>query len=171
MAGYPTPSEYVPYYFTYIGLVPKEGDIGDYLTSQKDTLLTFFNRISPEKYDYRYAEGKWSLREVLGHILDCERIMAYRALRIGRGDTTPIEGFEQDDYIPTGKFSARSWEAMTAELLTVREATISLLHGMPEDAFERTGTANGNTISCRALFYIIAGHAQYHRQIIEEKYL
>ncbi|MEZ4774843.1 MAG: DinB family protein [Bacteroidia bacterium] len=171
MTGYPLPDEYAPYYFSYIRLIPKEAEIKSYLNQQQAAIESFFRQIPSEKHDYRYDEGKWSLKEVLGHIIDCERIMAYRALRIGRGDETPIEGFEQDDYIPSGKFAFRNWDDLIQEFSTVRTATLSLINGMPEESFEQIGLANGKPVSCRAVFYIIGGHVQYHRQIIEEKYL
>ncbi|MDX2246125.1 MAG: DinB family protein [Bacteroidia bacterium] len=171
MNGFPSPTEYAPYYFTYIGLVPADTDIRSFLNTQEKSLFSFFKNIPSEKHDYRYAEGKWSVKEVVGHILDTERIMAYRALRVGRGDTTPIEGFEQDDYVPAGKFAARKWEDLLHEFSTVRQSTLSLVNTMPDEAFTQMGTANGKPVSCRALFYIIAGHALYHRQILEQKYL
>ncbi|MEZ4827068.1 MAG: DinB family protein [Bacteroidia bacterium] len=171
MTDYPLPDEYAPYYFSYIRLVPKESDIRAFLTQQQGELEGFFRNIPSDKYDFRYQPEKWSLKEVLGHILDTERIMTYRALRIGRGDETPIEGFEQDGYIPTGGFANRSWENLLGEFSTVRASTLSLIQNMPDEGLLQLGIANGKPVSCRAVFYIIAGHALYHRQIIEEKYL
>jgi hypothetical protein len=121
--------------------------------------------------DLRYAPDKWSLKEVLGHINDTERIMAYRALRIARGDATPLAGFEQDDYVRNGPFSDRSLADLIEDYIAVRRATITLFRNLDEAAFARRGVANKNDVTVRALAYIIAGHELHHRRIIEEKYL
>ena len=121
--------------------------------------------------DLRYAPDKWSLKEVLGHLNDTERIMSYRALRISRGDTTPIEGFEQDDYVRNGPFARRALADLIEDYIAVRRATISLFRNLDDSAWTRRGIANKNEVTVRALAYIIAGHELHHRGIIDEKYL
>ena len=121
--------------------------------------------------DLHYAPDKWSLKEVLGHLNDTERIMSYRALRIARSDQTPIEGFEQDDYVRNAHFASRPLEDLIEDYIAVRRATVSLFRNLDEEAWTRRGTANNNEVTVRALSYIIAGHELHHRRILEEKYL
>ena len=121
--------------------------------------------------EIRYAPEKWSLKEVLGHVNDTERIMSYRALRIARNDATPIEGFEQDDYVGNGPFGQRPLSDLIEDYIAVRRATVSLFRNLDEAAWTRRGVANKNEVTVRALAYIIAGHELHHRRIIEEKYL
>jgi hypothetical protein len=120
--------------------------------------------------DYRYAPGKWSAKEVLGHVCDTERIFAYRALRIARADATPLEGFEQDDYVRNGPFAKLALSDMVEDFIAVRRATLSLLRNLDEAAWSRRGVANKNEVSVRGLAYIIAGHELHHRSILKEKY-
>ena len=119
----------------------------------------------------RYAPDKWSLKEVLGHVNDTERIMSYRALRISRGDATPIEGYEQDDYVRNGPFARLPLADLIEDYIAVRRATISLFRNLDEGDWSRRGVANQNEVTVRALSYIIAGHELHHRRIIEEMYL
>ena len=121
--------------------------------------------------DFRYAPGKWSLKDVLGHINDTERIMSYRALRIARADQTPMEGFEQDDYVRNAPFAQLSLSDLIEDYIAVRRATISLFRNLDEAAWTRRGVASKNEVTVRALAYVIAGHELHHRKIIEEKYL
>jgi hypothetical protein len=121
--------------------------------------------------DLRYAPDKWSLKEVVGHLNDTERIMAYRALRIARGDQTPIEGYEQDDYVRNSPFARRPLADLIEDYIAVRRATISLFRNLDVSAWIRQGVANKNEVTVRALAYIIAGHELHHRRILEEKYL
>jgi len=120
--------------------------------------------------DLRYAPDKWNAKEVLGHVCDTERIFAYRALRIARGDETPIEGFEQDDYVKNGPFANAPMAEIVEDYIAVRRATLTLLRNLEEAAWTRRGTANKNAVSVRALAYTIAGHEVHHRRILEEKY-
>ena len=120
---------------------------------------------------HRYASGKWSIKEVVGHMCDTERIMAYRALRIARGDQTPLPGFEQDDYVRAAGFDSISMSDLTEEFRLIREATLPLLRGFDEQALERRGTANKVSISVLALAYIIAGHERHHVSILRSRYL
>jgi hypothetical protein len=169
----PQPGEYAPYYDRYISLVPGNDDLAALtaLENQRRQMLLLLSGCTEVDGDLRYAPEKWSLKEVLGHINDTERIMSYRALRIARGDQTPIEGFEQDDYVRNGPFARRTLADLIEDYIAVRRATVSLFRNLDEAAWTRRGVANKNEISVRALAYIIAGHELHHRRIIGEKYL
>jgi hypothetical protein len=166
----PEPGEYAPYYDRYISLVPGNDVLAAFDDQRRQTLLLLSGRTEDDG-DVRYAPDKWSLKEVLGHVNDGERIMSYRALRISRGDTTPIEGFEQDDYVRNGPFSRTALADLIEDYIAVRRATVTLFRNLDEAAWSRRGTANKNEVTVRALAYIIAGHELHHRRIIEEKYL
>ncbi len=166
----PQPGEYAPYYEKYLSQI-ESNDIFSTLDDQRRQMLLLLSGRTEADGDLRYAPDKWSLKEVLGHINDTERIMAYRALRIARGDATPLAGFEQDDYDRNGPFSDRSLADLIEDYIAVRRATITLFRNLDEAAFARRGVANKNDVTVRALAYIIAGHELHHRRIIEEKYL
>ena len=166
----PQPGEYAPYYEKYLSQI-ESNDIFSTLDDQRRQMLLLLSGRTEADGDLRYAPDKWSLKEVLGHINDTERIMAYRALRIARGDSTPLPGFEQDDYVRNGPFSDRSLADLIEDYIAVRRATITLFRNLDEAAFARRGVANKNDVTVRALAYIIAGHELHHRRIIEEKYL
>ncbi|MFZ0359181.1 MAG: DinB family protein [Terriglobales bacterium] len=166
----PQPGEYAPYYEKYLSQI-ESNDILSTLDDQRRQMLLLLSGRTEADGDLRYAPDKWSLKEVLGHINDTERIMAYRALRIARGDATPLAGFEQDDYVRNGPFSDRSLADLIEDYIAVRRATITLFRNLDEAAFARRGVANKNDVTVRALAYIIAGHELHHRRIIEEKYL
>ncbi len=165
----PQPGEYAPYYERYISLIGGE-DILSTLDQQRRQMMLLLSCREEEEGDFRYAPEKWSAKEVLGHICDTERIFAYRALRFARADATPLEGFEQDDYVRDGGFAQRPLSDLVEEFIAVRRATISLLRNFDEAAWSRRGIANKNEVSVRALAYIIAGHELHHRRILEEKY-
>jgi uncharacterized damage-inducible protein DinB len=166
----PEPAEYNPYYEQYISLV-KGDDLVATLQKQAQETRDLLSRVSAEKAEFRYAPGKWSVKEVLGHMNDAERIMSYRVLRIARGDQTPIEGFEQDDYIAGGNFGRRTIDDLLQEFMTIRNATIQLIRHLDAETSERRGTANNKPVSARAIVYVIAGHELHHRKILQEKYL
>jgi len=166
----PQPEEYSPYHETYISLV-KGNDVLAALDNQRRQMVLLLSGCTEADGDLRYAPEKWSLKEVLGHINDTERIMSYRALRISRGDATPIEGFEQDDYVRNSPFAHRPLADLIEDYIAVRRATISLFRNLDEPAWTRRGVANKNEVTVRALAFIIAGHELHHRRIIEEKYL
>jgi DinB superfamily len=166
----PQSGESAPYYDRYISLVPGADVLAALDEQRRQTLLLLCGRPETDG-DLRYAPDKWSLREVLGHLNDTERIMSYRALRISRGDKTPIEGYEQDDYVRNSPLGRRPLADLIEDYIAVRRATISLFRNLDEEAWTRRGTANKNEVTVRALAYIIAGHELHHRQIIEEKYL
>ena len=128
-------------------------------------------RIGPKGMSRSYAPGKWTLREVIGHLSDAERIFGYRLLRIARGDQTPLAGFDENTYVPAAGFERRPLKAVAAEFASVRDATLTLLDGMTPEALALRGTASDKPISARALVYIIAGHEKHHLGVIKERYL
>lgn len=165
----PETGEYAPYYDRYISLVPG-ADILATLDSQRRQMMLLLSGRDESDGNFRYAPDKWSAKEVLGHVCDTERIFAYRALRIARGDRTPIEGFEQDDYVRNGPFNSRPLAELIDDYIAVRRATLTLLRNLEEPAWLRRGIANKNEVSVRAIAYTIAGHELHHRCILEEKY-
>jgi hypothetical protein len=165
----PQPGEYAPYYDRYISLIPGEDILGT-LDQQRREMMILLSCRDDNEGDFRYAPDKWSAKEVLGHICDTERVFAYRALRISRADATPLEGFEQDDYVRNGPFGQRPLADLVEDFIAVRRATLSLLRNLDETAWSRRGVANKNEVTVRALAYIIAGHELHHRRILEEKY-
>ncbi len=165
----PEPGEYAPYYDRYISLVPGSDILATLDSQRRQTVLLLSGR-EEEDGDFRYAPDKWNAKEVLGHLCDTERIFAYRALRIARADQTPIEGFEQDDYVRNGPFANRPLAEVIEDYIAVRRATITLFRNLDEAAWSRRGVANKNEMSVRALAYLIAGHELHHRRILEEKY-
>src|SRR5271169_5981072 len=166
----PEPGEYAPFYQRYISLVAGSDILMTLDAQRRQTMLLLSGRDESDG-DFRYAPDKWTAQEVMGHVCDTERIFAYRALRIARGDQTPIEGFEQDDYVRNGPFAQLALPDLIEDYIAVRRATISLFRNLDEPAWTRRGVANKNEITVRALAYIIAGHELHHRRIIEEKYL
>jgi uncharacterized damage-inducible protein DinB len=165
----PEPGEYAPYYERYIALVPGNDILAALDAQRRQTLLLLSGRDETDG-DFRYASDKWSAKQVLGHVCDTERVFAYRALRIARGDQTPMEGFEQDDYVQNGPFAAIPLPEIIEDYIAVRRATLTLLRNLDEQAWTRRGVANKNEVTVRGLAYIIAGHELHHRRILEEKY-
>lgn len=165
----PESGEYAPYYDRYISLV-KGDNILETLDELRRQFVLMMSGRSEEEGNFRYAPGKWTVKELIGHLNDTERIFAYRALRIARGDQTPIEGFEQDDYVRSADFNARSLEEMVEDYIAVRRATLSLLRNLPAEAWTRKGIANNNEVTVRAIAYTLAGHDLHHRRILEERY-
>ncbi|MGH7631963.1 MAG: DinB family protein [Gemmatimonadales bacterium] len=168
-ASRPEPGEYDPYYGGYIARVPA-GDVGSLLDTQIRDTGAILRAVPPANATYRYAEGKWSIAEVVGHVIDCERIFSYRLLRIARADETPIEGFDENAYVPAAEFDGRGLADLITEFEAVRRATVALVRGLPTAAWTRLGTANGKPISVRALVYIIAGHERHHLGTLRERY-
>jgi len=165
----PQASEYAPYYEKYVALVP-DGEIAETLEAQLREMKLLLGNLSEKVAEFRYAAGKWPIKEVLGHISDTERILAYRLLRIARGDQTPLAGFEQDDYVKTGNFSARPLAELLEEFAAARRATIALVRSLDEAAWLRRGVANQKEISVRAQAFVIAGHERHHRVVLQERY-
>jgi hypothetical protein len=169
MIARPQAGEYAPYYERYISLI-QDDDILATLDRQRGQMVQMLCGLSEADGDFRYAAEKWNVKEVMGHVCDSERVFAYRALRIARGDTTPMEGFEQDDYVKNGPFARHPIAEVIEDYIAVRRATISLFRSLDEVAWSRRGVANKNEVTVRALAYMIAGHEMHHRRILEEKY-
>ena len=133
--------------------------------------IRFVQNIPMDKFDYRYAEGKWTIKDIIQHVIDTERIFAYRALRISRNDTTPLPGFEENDYVENTKANKRGIQDLLAEFSAVRYATLFLFKSFSEEQLKRMGTASGTAISVRAIGFIIIGHQKHHQNIFQERYL
>ncbi|HKG23331.1 MAG TPA: DinB family protein [Blastocatellia bacterium] len=166
----PGADEYASYYGGYIKLAP-DGDILEGLARQIDETLALLRGLSEARAASRYAADKWSIKEVSGHMIDAERIFAYRALRFARGDAQPLAGFEQDDYIRHANFDSRSISDLAEEFEHVRRANILLFRNLDGEAWSRRGTASGAEVTVRALIYIIAGHERHHVGVIRDRYL
>nr|WP_263323397.1 DinB family protein [Neobacillus sp. Marseille-Q6967] len=166
----PTENEYPTYYQPYLNLV-SEGDLVKLLKDNLKEMITLFEGISDEEALHRYAQGKWSVKEVLGHITDTERIMSYRLLRVSRGDQTPLAGFNETDYVEAAQTNNLPMKAILEDFKATRNATITQIQNTPVKAWNNQGNANGMPITTRAIAYIIAGHEMHHRKIVEERYL
>lgn len=166
----PQAGEYLPYFKRYIALVPADTELLEHLSGSLQPLVDQLKGLSEAQLLYRYQPEKWTIKEVLLHLIDCERIFCNRALRIARGEQTPLPGFEENAYVAASGANERSGESLLEEMQAVRQATLTLLHGLPTPAWMRTGTANEGPMSVRALAYIIAGHALHHQQILKERY-
>ncbi|MEM9022483.1 MAG: DinB family protein [Bacteroidota bacterium] len=165
----PTPEEYHTYYAPYVQLVP-ETDLREGLAVNWRELQDWITGTPESKGTYRYAEGKWSVNELLLHLGDAERVFAYRALCIARGDQTPLPGFDHDVYVANSAADGRSLKSILEELRTVREATRSLFQNLGEEQLLLRGTASGVPISVRALAYLTIGHTRHHLRILQERY-
>ncbi|HRG88965.1 MAG TPA: DinB family protein [Chitinophagales bacterium] len=166
----PAPTEYEGHFGNYINLT-QTSDLLAALQADNENFAAFIKQIPADKLDYRYAEGKWTIREIITHITDAERIFAYRALRFARNDKTALPGFEENDYVPESNATNRSIESLLAEYSIVRQSTIALLQNLSPDMLLRQGTASNYHISVRALGYTILGHTLHHQQVIRERYL
>jgi uncharacterized damage-inducible protein DinB len=165
----PSPDEYAGNFANYISRV--NGEVFAFMDATHAALHALLKDVSEAQAEARPAPGEWSIKEVIGHISDTERIFAYRALRFARNDATPLPGFDQDPYVPAGEFNMRSLRNVLAELDTVRAASLSLFQNMREDASMRRGTASTITISARALLFAIAGHEDHHLESLRTVYL
>ncbi len=161
----PAATEHDPYYAGYVARVPA-GDPMQLLRTDLDAARAFYAAIPDERAAQPYAPGKWSVKDVLLHVADTERVMAYRALRALRGDATPLPGFEQDDWQRGGAANARSLAALLDELAAVRAATVTLFAEVDDDLAGRAANANGATVTARALLYIVLGHERHHRHVL-----
>lgn len=168
--AFPAPDEYAPYYGTYVRLLP-EGDVLAILESQLQETLSLLRSLNEEQAAFTYAAGKWSVKEVIGHIIDTERVFAYRGLCFARGDNTPLPGFEQDDYVLGAEFNTRSAASLAGELEHLRHSNIFLFSTWSEAVQSRRGTANNNAITARAIPFILAGHERHHLNVLKERYL
>lgn len=166
----PGVDEYAASLADYVARIADDEDIVAVLGTQRDQALARLERIAESRGDYRYAPNKWSIKEMVGHLCDTERVFAYRALRVGRGDTTPLPSFDDHAYVAEARAGDRTLADLAAEWGDVRRATVSLFRNLPPDAWHRRGTASDQPISVRALAYVIAGHVRHHLQILEERY-
>lgn len=166
----PADSEYNRYFQPYVEEVP-DGDLLLTLEQQRDSTAAVLAGISDARAGFRYAEGKWSVREVVGHVADAERVFAYRALRFARGDSTDLPGFDENAWMPESGFDARTLADVAAELRAVRESTLALFRSIRAEAWPRSGRASGHPVSARALAWILAGHERHHMRILAERYL
>lgn len=170
MTGLPGRNEAAPYYYRYIDRVSNQ-DILQALNSQRAGVLSFLQGISDQKSLCRYAPDKWSIRQVLNHINDCERLFVFRAFWFARGFSSPLPSFDQDVAAQAAISDAHSWESHIEEFSAIRESTIAFFRNLPQEAWMRTGIASENPFTVRSLGYIIAGHADHHLAILRERYI
>jgi hypothetical protein len=166
----PQTNEYAPYYEKYVSLVP-EGDVAETLSRQGEETLALLQGIGEDRAGHRYEPGKWSIKQVVGHIVDTERIFSYRALAIARGERQPLPGMEQDEYMAGADFDSRTLADLAEEFSHVRRANVLMFRNLDAAAWTRRGTASDNEVTVRALAYIIAGHEAHHVRILRERYL
>lgn len=166
----PNENEYASDYQGYVNQV-SETDILLVLRAQMDDLDVLLERVAPEKETYRYAEGKWSIREIVGHLIDGERVFGYRAFSIARGEQQNLPGFDQDEYMLTAPYEHIELEDLLSELRLIRLGNIAMFRTLDEASWNRTGTANANQISVRAIAFIMAGHLRHHMNVLRERYL
>ncbi len=166
----PEKDEHIEYYSTYIDKVP-DGDIVDMLRRQTTEVVGFLRSIPEDKLDHAYAPGKWTIRQLVGHLADGERVFQYRAFRFSRADSTPVPGFDENLYVENAPFPNVSMPDLIAEFEDLRRASIHLFGNMTEDAMSRRGSANGDEISVRAIAFILVGHVTHHVDVLRSKYL
>jgi hypothetical protein len=166
----PDATEYAPFYAGYVADVP-ETDVVSVLRESGRDLVSALAAIPETQGGHRYAADKWTVREVIGHLIDAERIFTYRALRLARADATPLPGFEENDYVRAAGSDARTIADLVDELRAVRESTVRLFASLPDASWARRGVVNGREISVRALAFITAGHARHHLGVLRERYL
>ena len=166
----PLPGEYSQGFAPYVAAA-KEGDPLALLQAQVGEVTSLFQGVAEGQGAHRYAPGKWSLKDLLQHLSDAERIFAYRCLRIGRGDTTPLPGFEENDYAVAARADAQSVALLLADFQAVRAASLTLFQSLDDQAWEQLGTSSGKSITARCFPYICLGHAAHHLTIIRERYL
>lgn len=164
-------NEYASFYANYINKVSDEYTLIEELEISVHRLIKFIQNIQMDKYDYRYAEGKWTIKDILQHLIDSERIFAYRALRFARNDKTELPGFNEDDFAAIANGAKRSIMDLLTELSVVRQSTLSLFKNFDEEQLLRSGIASNNNMSVRALGFVIIGHQNHHQQVFEERYL
>ena len=166
----PARDEYAAWYQKYIERVP-EDDIRSILRVQLADTLALLRPLSEQQSNFRYGPDKWTIKQVIGHLIDSERIFLYRAVRVARGDQTPLAGFDENIFVESGGFESRTLESLLRELEAARASTAAFFHNLPAEAWSRRGIANNNPVSVRALAYTIAGHELHHRAILQDRYL
>ena len=167
LLGRPAADEAAAYYFKYFDLVPKDARL---VLAEQQHALEALRSILPERASYRYAEDKWSIREVIGHLIDCERLFVFRAFWFARGFDSPLPSFDQEKAATSAGAQSRDWEGLVAELVALRASTVSFFNALPDDAWDRRGVASGAECSVRALAYLAAGHVTHHLHELREKY-
>ena len=162
--------EYAPFYANYVALANTKNSIESGLSAQLESTVSFFNLIPNDKLEFKYAEGKWTFKEILVHVIDTERIFNYRALRFARNDSTELQGFDHDFYNKNVSTTSRELQELLDEFKTVRASSISLYKSFSEEVLLRKGSASGNIISVRAIGFLISGHQKHHLKIFKERY-
>jgi uncharacterized damage-inducible protein DinB len=166
----PATYEYADYYASYVKLVP-QGDIIEILRDQMKETVSLLSTLTEPQSEYRYASGKWSIKEVIGHITDTERIMSYRLLSIARGERASLPGYDENEYVAKANFDKQSLKDLLDHFACVRQSTIHLIKSLSDESLSRRGTANNSEVTAKALITIMAGHELHHRKIIQERYL
>lgn len=169
MTGRPADTEYAPFYAGYVAHVP-EDDVMAVLRAQPGELAALAGAVPAEREGFAYAPGKWTVREVMGHLGDAERVFGYRAFRFGRGDQTPLASFDENLFVANGRFDAAPLEALLDEFVHLRSANLAALARLDAAGWRATGTASGALVSVRALAFIMAGHVRHHVRILRERY-
>lgn len=162
--------EYGSFYAHYVSLVPPGITLRSALDDSESQLVDYLSEVTPEREDYAYGPGKWTVKQALQHLIDSERIFAYRALRLGRHDSAALVGFEQNDYVAAVDLSGRAFGRMVAEFRAVRQTTLTLFDGLSDDDLAFVGTVSGHPMSCRAMGFIICGHTYHHHNLYRERY-
>lgn len=165
----PEATEFPSFYAGYVASIP-DGDIRTIVRDEKEALAATLGSIPESRGGYRYAEGKWSIKTLIGHMIDAERIFSYRALRLARGDKTPLPGFEENSYAIAARSDERTVADLVSEMLDVRTSTIRLFDSLPDDAWDRSAMVSVGEVTVRALAYITVGHARHHLNVLRERY-
>ena len=171
MARRPAPTEYAGWFDRYIRLVEDVDDLAETMARQLDETMAWYRDLSEAQVESRYAPDKWTIKEVLGHMADTERVMQYRALGVARGDPASFPSFEQDDYAKTSGHGTRTWASLLDEFKCVRQSSIHLFRHLDEASLDRVGSVNGNPTTARAVGYVIVGHERHHLALLKERYL
>jgi hypothetical protein len=165
----PNETEYAPYYQSYVAQVT-EDDILPAMRSQIDALDVLLDRVAPERETFAYAEGKWTIRQIIGHLIDGERVFGYRALCIARGETQDLPGFDENAYMPNAPYADVELEDLLSEFRLVRLSNVAMFRTLDESAWSRQGIANGAPVTVRALAYVMVGHVRHHMGVLRERY-
>ena len=166
----PEVNEFAPYYQRYIDLITTD-DIFSFFKQQAEEILALFTNLSEDQASFRYTEGKWTIKEVLAHIVDSERIFGYRVLAISRGEKNPLPGFAENDYVRNGKYENRSLKSLLAEYSHLNSANLELFKSLDEEMLSQKGTASGKEVTARAILFVTIGHEKHHLEIIKSRYL
>ena len=163
-------NEYADFYKSYIQVL-ENVELQEELEISLHKFIKFVQNIPMDKFDYRYADGKWTIKEIIQHLIDSERVFSYRALRISRNDLTPLPGFDENSFVENTNANERSLQGLLTEMAVVRQATLSLFNSFSIEQLRRMGTASNHAISVRAIGFIIIGHQEHHQKIFQKRYL